>query len=92
MITFFLEFYDYNGVPVEGSTDPGPGVSTSCSPTLTKHFGVNAEEQNICGGQLIFEETFDNQNAVNNLKWTTVEKFPGNPVSCKKDSFLTNSN
>lgn len=47
-------------------------------PAQTQIFKTTSEEQPICSGQMIFEETFD---FLNRNRWTVQQRFASEPAS-----------
>ncbi|XP_017759246.1 PREDICTED: beta-1,3-glucan-binding protein 1-like [Eufriesea mexicana] len=71
------DFYQYDGTPVREAD----GNEIVCAtPSNTKIFGNDTnfqlKRQNVCPGQLIFEENFD---TLNTTRWTVIERFSDGP-------------
>lgn len=64
------EFYNYDGTIVN------EGNISCATPAQTRIFNTTSEEQTICPGQMIFEETFD---FLNTNRWTVQQHFPSAP-------------
>ncbi|XP_029038992.2 beta-1,3-glucan-binding protein-like [Osmia bicornis bicornis] len=72
------EFYNYDGTPVSAPT----GGSIVCArPSETRTFETDrntpqTNRQNICPGQLLFEDNFD---TLDSSRWRTIERFSNAP-------------
>lgn len=72
LLSALLEFYNYDGTATNGGNIP------CATPAETQIFNTALEEQTICPGQMIFEETFD---FLNTNRWTVQQRFSSAPAS-----------